>query len=64
MAQVVCKAGHKSGTRCEHKRNAGAGVVICAIQATPEICRDAESPTVHLKAKMEVLGVKSQDLEA
>jgi len=64
MDQVVCKAGHKSGIRCDHKRNAGAGVVICAIQATPDICREAESPKEHLKSKMAILKITSKDLEA
>ena len=62
MAKVVCKAGYKSGIRCEHKRNAGGGLVLCAINATPEVCRDAEDSTEHVKNKMAILGVKKEDL--
>ena len=39
---VRCKIGHKTGIKCDHKRNDGKGGVICAINATPEICVYAE----------------------
>ena len=35
---IECKAGHKRGLKCSHKRNDGHGGVYCAIDATPEVC--------------------------
>ena len=39
---TLCKAGNKS-TKCDHKRNAGEGVVTCAINANKVQCCFAET---------------------
>lgn len=38
---VICKAGNRRGLVCQHKRNVGGTIVVCAINATKEVCIDA-----------------------
>ena len=45
---VLCSAGHKSGLKCDHKRNLGEGITKCGIDATKEKCSFAISDEDHL----------------
>ncbi len=43
---VICSVGHKSGIRCDHKRN-NDGIFTCAINASKETCCFAQTEAEH-----------------
>lgn len=59
---IVCKAGNRAGLKCIHKRNLARDVVVCAIEASAEMCVEAQSAIEAIQTKMNLLSVKKEDL--
>ena len=62
MALVICMAGHRAGLKCTHKRGLDHDTVSCAIEATPEICNQAQPAKDYIQGKLNLTKVKKEDL--
>ena len=58
---IICKA--RRSCVCTWKRNLDGEAVWCALDATPEQCKDAEPAAAHLGKLAEKMGVKKEDIK-
>lgn len=52
--KTICGIGNRT-IKCDHKRNAGNGLVICAIDADKVMCVHAESGEEHKEKYLKTL---------